>query len=89
MANTVVHKPKGGIKSRRDTKNNLTSISVQPLSLSVRIGPILLKVIVDLFIYVCVFVPYSLNFVILIHLVFFVILIHSNAPSNLILLSLA
>ena len=89
MANTVVHKPKGGIESRRDTKNNLRDISVQPLSLSVRIGPILLKVIVDLFMYVCVLVPFSLNFVILIHLVFFGTFVHSDAPSNLTLLSLA
>lgn len=87
MASTVVHKPKGDIKSIRDTKNNLMNISVQPPSLRVRIRPLLLKVIVDLFIHVRV--PYSRNFVILIHLVFFVILTHSDAPSSLILLSLA
>ena len=92
MASTVVHKPRGDIKSIRDTKNNLMNISVQPLSLRVRIRPILLKVIVDLFICVCVcvfYVSYSLNFVVVIHLVFFVILTHSDAPSSLILLSLA
>lgn len=53
MASTVVHKPKGDIKSIRDTKRQSYEHLSQPPSLRVReLRPLLLKVVVDLFIHV-------------------------------------